>query len=157
MATDQRLTWGGSLRAQEEADKAWRELQHKAALKKAAAFKSKPKKPSKAQRRKRKKLRKMGQAPPAPGERRRVNYYKYIQSKAWAKRKQRYYESHGKRCQICGSTIAIQLHHRHYRTLGCEEDADLQALCMGCHENEHEGKVRGVVDPMTEAFLALNL
>jgi 5-methylcytosine-specific restriction endonuclease McrA len=86
-----------------------------------------------------------------------VNYYAYIESKAWKKRRKAFLDAVGRACDICGSTEKIQVHHRTYVNLGCERDADLQPLCQGCHENQHEGFVDGVADPMTREFLSLNL
>jgi 5-methylcytosine-specific restriction endonuclease McrA len=63
----------------------------------------------------------------------------------------------GRVCNVCRSTEHIQVHHRTYVNLGNELDRDLQALCKFCHENEHEGKVDGVMDPMTARYLALGI
>jgi 5-methylcytosine-specific restriction endonuclease McrA len=40
-------------------------------------------------------------------------------------------------CEDCGERLALQLHHLHYDTIGCESPEDLQALCDGCHERKH--------------------
>lgn len=81
-----------------------------------------------------------------------VVYKDYIQSKKWKKKRWQALNHYGCKCAICGSKKQLQVHHKHYRTLGCEEMKDLQVLCAGCHENhhEHEGKC---ADPMTRAFL----
>jgi len=102
----------------------------------------------------RKKLRRAGILPPQDNNRRpRPNYFDYINSKAWKKRRVRYYRKYGKYCDICGSTVGIQLHHRTYIRLGSEADADLQALCRGCHENTHEGSKSWIADPITQEYL----
>lgn len=35
-------------------------------------------------------------------------------------------------------TNGLEVHHVHYRNLGCEEAADLIVLCWECHERTHE-------------------
>lgn len=42
----------------------------------------------------------------------------------------------GARCEECGANHALQLHHRHYNTLGREEIDDVVILCDSCHERE---------------------
>lgn len=37
------------------------------------------------------------------------------------------------RCERCEEHLADEIHHLHYRTLGRETPADLQALCVDCH------------------------
>lgn len=86
-----------------------------------------------------------------------VIYEAYIQSKAWRKRRAEFLDNAGRVCNVCRSTEHIQVHHRTYVNLGNELDRDLQALCKFCHENEHEGKVDGVMDPMTARYLALGI
>lgn len=42
----------------------------------------------------------------------------------------------GNRCEECGANHALQLHHRHYNTLGREKIDDVVILCDQCHERE---------------------
>jgi hypothetical protein len=159
MATDARLTWGGNQRAQAQADAAWREFEQKARRKKLEAQLTRPrKKLSKAQRRRNRKRGLAADGNPKPihgGNFKRPEYYGYINSKAWRARRKQYFERHGEQCEVCGSTDRVQLHHKNYISLGREKDRDLQALCEGCHQNEHEPD--GVADPITREFLSLNL
>lgn len=40
------------------------------------------------------------------------------------------------RCQKCGWNYEkkeMEVHHRHYDTLGCERSQDLAVVCKGCH------------------------
>lgn len=154
MATETRLRWAGNQQAQADADRAYLEFKQKAAARKYIES-LKPKKLSKGQKRKRRKLRKL-QTARQPAQFKRPDYHVYIESKAWRARRKQYYDRHGKQCEVCGSTDAVQLHHRHYNTLGREKDKDLQALCRGCHENHHEADGK-TTDPMTREFLALEL
>ena len=85
-----------------------------------------------------------------------VDYQKYIHSRAWSNRKKKWLKK-TPFCEVCGSSRRLQVHHKHYRTLGKEKREDVRILCKGCHENLHEGKVRGVMDPMTREYLALQI
>jgi len=39
----------------------------------------------------------------------------------------------GHRCEDCGSTTRLQLHHLHYETLRAEKVGDVRILCERCH------------------------
>lgn len=40
-------------------------------------------------------------------------------------------------CKHCGRAAPLELHHRHYETVGREEPEGLVALCRECHHAEH--------------------
>jgi hypothetical protein len=61
----------------------------------------------------------------------------YIRSTHWKKRRALYYQGHDRKCGICGSHEAIELHHHHYRNLGNERDEDLTPLCQFHHYLVH--------------------
>jgi hypothetical protein len=44
----------------------------------------------------------------------------------------------GHRCERCGAQTPLQLHHRHYATLGRESLRDIEMLCDPCHLRETE-------------------
>jgi 5-methylcytosine-specific restriction endonuclease McrA len=44
----------------------------------------------------------------------------------------------GYRCERCGCEGLLELHHKHYATLGAESLADVQMLCRACHQSETE-------------------
>lgn len=47
----------------------------------------------------------------------------------------RYVEiAQGGRCARCRDMKPLQLHHKHYRTLGNERLQDVEALCVDCHK-----------------------
>ena len=77
-------------------------------------------------------------------------YKVYIKSKWWEKRKNQYFKIYGRKCQICGSSSYIQVHHIVYKDLGFEEDADLAGLCQSHHEQFHS--IYGVKKDMTKDF-----
>ena len=39
----------------------------------------------------------------------------------------------GERCELCGSTLSLQVHHKTYENLFHENLDDLQVLCVKCH------------------------
>jgi hypothetical protein len=56
----------------------------------------------------------------------------------WRARQKRYFETHVKRCVICGCTDAVHAHHRHYRDQrGEERDKTIVALCAFHHRQVH--------------------
>lgn len=64
-------------------------------------------------------------------------YDAYIKSHWWTKRKNKYYQNHGRRCEICGSAKFIVLHHMVYGEFGNEKDEHLMPLCKSHHEGYH--------------------
>jgi len=70
---------------------------------------------------------------------------KFYDSKEWAVIKNDLFMIRGKKCEICGSTVRINVHHLSYKNFGGnEEPEDLIVLCRICHEGEH-----GIVRPTT--------
>jgi 5-methylcytosine-specific restriction endonuclease McrA len=67
-------------------------------------------------------------------------YSIYINSAAWRKKRQEYWDS-GKSndCYVCGAPYrqGMHLHHRSYRRLGAEYLDDLVAVCESCHRDIH--------------------
>jgi hypothetical protein len=44
----------------------------------------------------------------------------------------------GHRCERCGAEGQLELHHKHYMTLGVESLGDVEILCRTCHQGETE-------------------
>ena len=42
-----------------------------------------------------------------------------------------------RRCEGCGWYTQLELHHRHYRSVGHEIPSDYAALCRDCHQARH--------------------
>lgn len=63
------------------------------------------------------------------------NYKPYLKSPTWKFRTNAYKIAHDNTCQRCGKqfTKNLCLHHRHYKTLGCEEMNDVILYCRNCH------------------------
>lgn len=64
-------------------------------------------------------------------------YKDYLKSKEWSDIKVDLYLSRGKKCERCGSSKFLHVHHKHYRNIFKEEPQDLEILCSSCHRREH--------------------
>jgi 5-methylcytosine-specific restriction endonuclease McrA len=67
-------------------------------------------------------------------------YLGYMRSALWRTRRQRALKLAGNRCQVCGSTKRLEVHHVTYANLGHELDSDLTVLCWWCHRWHEFGK-----------------
>lgn len=66
-----------------------------------------------------------------------VDYETYINSIAWKIKSRVFVGRRGYKCERCGvAEVEKQLftHHKHYRTLGAEQDEDVEVLCFECHQ-----------------------
>ena len=59
-------------------------------------------------------------------------------SKIWKSNREWALERAGNKCEQCGATYSLQVHHKTYAHLGYEYPDDLIVLCEMCHEKEHE-------------------
>ena len=64
-------------------------------------------------------------------------YNKYINSKAWGRKRQEAFTYHGRECAFCGKTHSLHVHHKNYRSLFNEDMEDLMILCEQCHMEVH--------------------
>ena len=67
-----------------------------------------------------------------------MNYAEYLESPWWRARKAAIVRYRGERCERCGSTDSLELHHRTYERLGRERPEDVELLCHRCHKLEHD-------------------
>lgn len=67
-----------------------------------------------------------------------AKYRKYLLSKEWSDIRIDLFNSRGRKCEQCGSTKMLQIHHLHYRNVFKEEPEDLMILCGLCHQLEHD-------------------
>jgi 5-methylcytosine-specific restriction endonuclease McrA len=68
----------------------------------------------------------------------RRRYEEHLRSSQWQSIREIKIDSVGDRCERCGNDyLQLEVHHRHYRTLGREQLEDLEVLCKKCHEDEH--------------------
>ena len=75
---------------------------------------------------------------------RRTNFkwwYKnmYLRTPSWKLARRVVFFLRGKKCEICGKTWRLQVHHKTYKHLGNEwlHPNDLQILCRDCHKKAH--------------------
>ena len=69
-----------------------------------------------------------------------IIYEEYINSDEWKDKREKCFESKGRKCAICGREQGLHLHHLNYNSLGHEEEnnfADIVPLCSICHEKIH--------------------
>lgn len=63
-----------------------------------------------------------------------MNRYKaHLRSRKWREIRQAKLQSAGHKCEWCGETGKLEVHHKHYNTLGNESSNDLLTLCQSCH------------------------
>lgn len=48
-------------------------------------------------------------------------YLTHLHSEAWKETRRRVIERAGRRCERCSDMAFLEVHHKHYRTLGREE------------------------------------
>lgn len=47
-----------------------------------------------------------------------------------------------KKCERCGSSHKLHVHHLTYKNIYNESPNDLEVLCSGCHFNEHKKQLK---------------
>jgi|688.fasta_scaffold252563_3 hypothetical protein len=79
----------------------------------------------------------------------RQRYIAHLASPYWAELKRKVTARRGNKCERCGkSGCGLDLHHKHYRTLGRERQKDVMLLCRAdCHrqadkQRATEGRIR---------------
>lgn len=66
-----------------------------------------------------------------------IPYNEYLQTEHWRTISKEYKDKYGK-CQLCGSTKGLNVHHNNYDCLFHETDKDLIVLCSECHKKFHD-------------------
>lgn len=66
-----------------------------------------------------------------------VDYYKYIRSPAWRKKRAEVILRSKGRCERCGKWPVVNVHHLSYANLGNEPLSDLLGVCVKCHMEFH--------------------
>lgn len=70
----------------------------------------------------------------------KAKYRRYLLTKHWQKTRLRRLKLANYACEHPGCRVRIfglEVHHRHYRTLGAERDIDLEVLCRKHHQLRH--------------------
>jgi len=68
-----------------------------------------------------------------------AQYRVYLKSEGWRKFAAKI-RADREKCERCGSTQSLQVHHLTYYRLGREHPQDVQLLCKSCHEDVHGRK-----------------
>ena len=66
-----------------------------------------------------------------------INYQEYLKTKYWKKVRKAMHKTIGRKCELCGSDMFIDVHHFNYGNVGKETLNDLACLCRSCHETIH--------------------
>lgn len=70
-------------------------------------------------------------------------YRRYMKSPEWAAKRAQVLARAAMRCEDCEAFgVALEVHHIRYDSLGFEPLEDLEALCLGCHDDA-DAKRRG--------------
>ena len=64
-------------------------------------------------------------------------YQEYLETEHWQKVRKRFTKRAGYKCQLCGNTGRLNVHHNNYDCLGKEKVADVIVLCKSCHFKFH--------------------
>lgn len=66
-----------------------------------------------------------------------ANYQNYLNDPSWKRQRKKALKRAWYRCEYCGSTKNLDVHHMTYRRVGHEDDDDLIVLCHTCHQKVH--------------------
>lgn len=69
---------------------------------------------------------------------RHAAYTQYLSSPEWKAKRDVALIRAARKCEECGNTRRLQVHHLTYDRLGDEEHEDLRVLCDACHRREHK-------------------
>lgn len=64
---------------------------------------------------------------------RSLPYCEYLATEHWAEVREKALAADRRACRICSATNGLNVHHRTYVRLGCEDPLDLITLCSSCH------------------------
>ena len=70
-------------------------------------------------------------------------YKKQLKSKEWKKFRKEVFKTKGKKCEMCGSTKHLNIHHPFYtkgKLAWQYNPTDMMVLCIDCHKNIHNIK-----------------
>ena len=71
----------------------------------------------------------------------RNDYNCHIGSAEWKRFRCEVTKQRGNRCERCGHVSAyLELHHKHYHSLGSEQPEDVELLCPKCHKAADEAR-----------------
>ena len=62
----------------------------------------------------------------------------YLKSSKWKTLRDLMYILHDSKCECCGNSESLEVHHNTYERLGSEDLSDLNLVCRGCHQDIHD-------------------
>lgn len=62
---------------------------------------------------------------------------KYLASSKWKNKRKKKLKIISS-CEHCNDSERLEIHHKHYRSVGNEDMDDLMVLCHDCHKKEHD-------------------
>lgn len=65
-------------------------------------------------------------------------YADHIASSRWRATRKRFLATCNGKCEGCGSTAGLHVHHATYRRFGDERVSDLRLVCQKCHAAIHQ-------------------
>lgn len=81
------------------------------------------------------------------------DYTDYILSKEWQTKRKQAFKMFGKKCQRCGISRKLHVHHKTYERFKDENvNTDLAILCDKCHVLYHK-KVKKTTIQLTDKFI----
>ena len=66
-----------------------------------------------------------------------TDYKSYLLSNEWKKKRDKKIKLANSKCENCGSTKNLQVHHKTYERIFNEKMKDLLVLCYICHMDKH--------------------
>lgn len=70
-----------------------------------------------------------------------LNYQWYLQTPHWRRVRKAIHTLRGSKCEKCqGQGEELNVHHKTYKNVGREMEADLEILCRSCHLKHHAEK-----------------
>lgn len=67
-----------------------------------------------------------------------MSYADYLRSDMWRWKRNKLFAMRGRKCEKCGETKLLHIHHLTYERLGHERFTDLMILCSNCHKKVHK-------------------
>jgi len=67
-----------------------------------------------------------------------MDYKSYLQTDHWQRFRLEAIEHCGGKCQLCGKTEMLQVHHKNYKNRGWETFDDVIVICSKCHDKQHQ-------------------
>lgn len=67
-------------------------------------------------------------------------YSSYLKTEHWQNLRKKIILERGSKCQTCGKSFNLEVHHNCYENLGEELSNDLIVLCRDCHQLFHDNK-----------------